>query len=135
MKNILKKGVEFIPIVVTFLAGLVAWLKNRKAKKLKTKNNSMSSYEDMYNKMLGYITEAERLGNLFKTALGDNTGEWKLSNVLKELKLYALTMKYDFDETYWTNEINSTVKFTKYVNCNVEKSTIMENKKEELIKR
>lgn len=129
MKNILKKLVDWVPIVLAAFAGVFATIKSSKSKKLNNKNSTMSSYEDMYNRMLTYISEAEKMGELFRSALKGDTGTWKLNNVLKDLKLYALTMKYDFDEQYWTDEINSAVAFTKTVNSKSENTDCTKNEK------
>jgi len=104
--------------VVTTIVGLI------KNKNTTTEYSNLSNKEKVYYKMLELIVASEKnydiITSTIKSLPGTSTtidcGDLKLNYVLTNLQTYALTIKYDFDIEYWTEQINSIIKLTKEVN-------------------
>jgi len=104
--------------VVTTIVGLI------KNKNTTTEYSNLSNKEKVYYKMLELIVASEKnydiITSTIKSLPGTDTtidcGDLKLNYVLTNLQTYALTIKYDFDIEYWTEQINSIIKLTKEVN-------------------
>lgn len=120
--------VAAIPLVCTLVAIIKKKIKLDKqldattdeAERAKLEAESAQSIVDMTNILDELIENAETLYGDVAAQLkssGKTAGAVKKDSVMSKLQAYALSKGYDFDETYWSNAIDTKVEFTKKVNA------------------
>ena len=104
----------------TGIPALIAFLKARKASKLAKSNaEKEAAKNDMLVEMNTLINSAEQVFKQVDIVLkqnGETAGPLKKDSVLSKLLAYAISKGYEFDNEYWSNKNDETVKFTRDVN-------------------
>lgn len=71
---------------------------------------------ELYDKMLSYITMAEKTFSAFKSIPNSDTATMKLNDVLNKIRSDCANLGVQFDETYWVGEIKAVIDVTNQVN-------------------
>lgn len=109
-------------LFVTLIPFIVTTIKNFKAaKEAKTDAERQAIYNDMLDKVSGFIADAETTFKALDTSLKaqgqTGCGALKKRTVMQELQTYALTKGIEFDADYWGAKVDELVKVTKQVNA------------------
>lgn len=105
-----------LPIVIACTTAIIAIIKTCTGSKSKKTLHSVCSYDDMHEKMLEYVKEAEKSYTAIKNVQGMDAGLFKRNYVITRLQVYAVSCGYDFDEEFWDAEIAKICEYTKEVN-------------------
>lgn len=103
-----------IPSLVGLIVSIVAFAK------AKDKAAKEAAYNDLYQHGLEFVqnieTSFESFNMMLKTQ-GTSAGPMKKEQVMTRLQNYALQHGYEFDEAFWSAEIDKIVAFTREVNA------------------
>lgn len=116
---------QIIYIVVGFLTGaipaIIGFVKAAKNKKAaKNAEEKALAEKDMITQANGFISNAETFYKSLDTLLkkqGESAGPYKKESVMNQLQAYASEKGITFDKEYWSEKVDSLVKFTKEVNA------------------
>ena len=103
-----------VPSLVGLIVSIVAVVK------AKDKAAREAAYNDLYQHGLEFVENVETTYESFNKMLksqGSSAGPMKKEQVMTRLQNYALQNGYEFDEAFWSAEIDKIVAFTREVNA------------------
>ena len=117
LNNVLNILTIVVPLLVSlagFITSAIAYFKT------KGKAERAAAFNDLYQHGLKFVQDIETSFDSFNKMLksqGSSAGPMKKEQVMTRLQNYALQQGYEFDEEFWSAEIDNIVAFTREVNA------------------